>query len=300
MRCKFSKAFTLLEMIFVVVISGVLAIGSFKAMQSLYIRSAKAKAVTDMSLRSQIVLDQIGVMLYNRIPNSIIGSNPDCQPISDITSEQHVLEWLGTMEDDLIERKYDGFVDIEKSDKDSKTLVTPDIKSIMEDKDLDDNINLVFSGAFDGGTESIKACSGAFGYHGAADDLSFDVIIEDNKIKIDGDQPKYIYEKYYLTDTAYAITRGEHIADITNCSTVDSENDFKDFNNTLFLFYNYQPYNGETYCGDGGAGDVSILAENVTGFEILYENDSIRLQLDMTQEIRGSTAVHLSKQKVVF
>ena len=71
------KGFTLLEMIFVVVLSGILAIGTFKAIESLYIRSAKAKAVTDLSLESQIVLDQVGVMLYNRIPNSVIGWAPN-------------------------------------------------------------------------------------------------------------------------------------------------------------------------------------------------------------------------------
>ncbi|MEA1955113.1 MAG: prepilin-type N-terminal cleavage/methylation domain-containing protein, partial [Campylobacterota bacterium] len=65
------KAFTLLEMIFVVVISGVLAMGTFKAMEALYVRSAKAKAITELSMQSQIVLDQIGVMLYNRVPNSV-------------------------------------------------------------------------------------------------------------------------------------------------------------------------------------------------------------------------------------
>ena len=59
------RAFTLIEMIFVVLISALLAVGAFKAFEALYIRSAKAKAVTDLSLQSQIVLDQISLILYN-------------------------------------------------------------------------------------------------------------------------------------------------------------------------------------------------------------------------------------------
>jgi len=37
------RGFTLLEMIFVIVISGILSIGSFKAFSALYVRSAKPK-----------------------------------------------------------------------------------------------------------------------------------------------------------------------------------------------------------------------------------------------------------------
>lgn len=297
------KAFTLIEMIFVVLISGILAVGTFKALEALYTRSAKAKAVTDLSLRSQIVLDQIGVMLYNRIPNSVIGWDPTsstCEAITDITSSKPVLEWLGTMDDELIERKYDGFVDMQKSDKNNEILDTPDINSSLNNSD----INLIFSGAFDSGDESMKACEGAFGYHGHDSNLSFKVTIGDNNITLtDSVKPKYIYEKYYLTKTAYAITRGENIDHTkfdNNCHRSDINTSASDFNNTLFLFYNYQPYKGETYCGDGGDGNVSILAKDVSGFAVLYENDALRLKLDMTKDIRGSTPVHITKEKVIF
>jgi len=71
------KGFTLIEMIFVVVISGVLSIGAFKAFEALYVRSAKAKAVSELSMGSQIVLDQLSALLYNRVPNSVIGTGTD-------------------------------------------------------------------------------------------------------------------------------------------------------------------------------------------------------------------------------
>lgn len=294
------KGFTLIEMIFVVVISGVLAMGSFKAIQALYLRSAKVKAVTELSIQSQIVLDQIGVMLYNRVPNSVIGSSAgftSCEPIAEVTVSHNTLQWLGTMDDELLNQDYDGFVDISKSDKSTNTLETPNIKSSLNNSD----INLIFAGAFDSATESIKACNGAFGFNSSNSDLAFDVTINNNNIVItDTKQPEYIYEKYYLTKTAYAITRGEHVGDITNCSGISSEDNFTDLDNTLFLFYNYQPYLGETFCGDGGVGNVSILAENVHGFEAVYENDAIRIKLDMNREIRGSSSVHISKQKVIF
>ncbi len=298
-------AFTLLEMIFVIVIAAILSIGTFKAIEMLYLKSAKTKAVTDMTLRSQIVLDQLGIMLYNRIPNSVIGytQGGECQPIAELTGSHPILEWLGTMDDELLQREYDGFIDLGSSDKETKTL-----KALSISKDLNITAtNLIFAGAFDdAANETYKACGGAFGWHGNDSNLSYAINIttDDEIILTDDDayQPQFIYEKYYLTNTAYAVARGEALVDTDvrdDCNYDISKLD--DFNTTLFLFYDYQPFDGETFCGDGGSGKVTVLAESVNAFEAIYENDIIRLNLDMNRSIRGSqSVVHIYKQKAVY
>jgi len=306
------SGFTLLEMIFVVVVSAILAMGSFKAMEMLYLRSAKAKAVTDLTLRSQIVLDQIGVYLYDRVPNSVIGYNPpdnDCQAITDINSTHPVLEWLATMNDELIRKEYDGFIDMGNSNRDTHIL-----KTVYMDKNFDDSgVNLIFAGAFDEGTEdSVKACSGAFGWHGNDSNLSYGIdVIDTDEINLTDDddhQPDYIYEKYYLTHTAYAVARGvdlneTDLKDNCNGSYSPPQNDYN-FSTTLFLFSDYKPYAGETFCGDNSGtrkGVVSILATDVSSFEAIYQNEAIRLNLEFNRTIRGSKSpVHIYKQKVVF
>jgi len=301
------RAFTLLEMIFVIAISAILAIGAFKAFEALYIRSARAKAVTDMTLRSQIILDQIGVLLYNRVPNSVIGYTPssDCEAITELTTSRPVLEWLSTMDDELINREYDGFIDMGDSNKTSHVLSVPNIS-----KDFTD-VNLVFAGAFDEGAEETnKACEGAFGWHGNDSNLSYDISIDsaNNEITLtdsNESQPSYIYEKFYLTKTAYAIARGADLlqSDVENNCGYDTSN-LRDFNTTLFLFYNYQPFAGETFCGDSSGtteGNVSVLGEDISSFEAIYINDSIRINIDMNKTIRGSQSdVHIYKQKVIF
>lgn len=302
------KGFTLLEIIFVIVISAILSVGTFKAVEALFIKSAKAKAVTDMTLRSQIVLDQLGVLLYNRIQNSVIGYDVggDCEALEDTTSPP-VIEWLGTMDVKLLNKEYDGFIDMGGSDRGNKILLAP-----YMDANFDSNgVNLIFAGAFDRGRVEDKACSGAFGWHGNDSNSSYDINITDkNKIQLTDDadhQPKDIYEKYYLTKTAYAVTRGE---ELTQKDLVDNCPDYKevseaDFNNTLFLFYGYAPFvgNGHTFCGDSQGtreGNVSILATDVTAFGVAYKNDVFKLNLDMNRTIKGSTYVHIYKQKVVL
>ncbi|PHR54923.1 MAG: hypothetical protein COA44_12040 [Arcobacter sp.] len=290
------KGFTLVELIFVLVVMAILTGGTFKAIEAIFIRSAQAKTLTDLSLQSQIVLDQVSILLYNRIPNSVIGYTPGgiCEPISELTNPRPILEWLGTMDDELLRGDYDGFVDMNASDKASFTLSTPNSIALVTT-----DVNLIFAGSFDGGSEEIFACSGAFGWHGATSDLSFDIknMGVDN-IEIELPLPSVIYEKYYLCKTAYAVARG---ADINLASTCITDLNTITDENTLFLFYDYQPFKGENYCGDGGIGKATILAQDVSAFSAQEVNNIIRLSIDMDKTIRGRTCgVHVSKQKAVF
>ncbi|HIC43736.1 MAG TPA: prepilin-type N-terminal cleavage/methylation domain-containing protein [Sulfurimonas sp.] len=294
------KAFTLVEIIFVLVVMGILSAGTFKAIEMIYIRSAQAKALTNLSLQSQVVLDQLSIFLYNRIPNSVIGYTPGgvCEPLNDLSTARPVLEWLGSMDDELLRGDYDGFVDMNASDKSSFTLSSPNTNILVNP-----DINLVFAGAFDAGSEEIQACSGAFGWHGVNSNLSFDVSVGTNMIVIDDSvKPSFIYEKYYLTQTAYSVARGVNVNLAAGCIT---DLNVSTSANTLFLFYDYQPYSGETYCGDTGsgttAGKATVLAQDVTAFSAQEVNGIIRLSIDMDQTIRGRTCgVHVSKQKAVF
>lgn len=295
------RGFTLLEMIFVLVIASALSLGTFKAMQALFLRSAKAKALTDLSLRSQIILDQLGVMLYNRIPNSVIGYTPGgaCEAITGLTQARPVLEWLGTMDDELLMRQYDGFIDMGDSNKTTRILSAPNISAALNSAD----VNLIFSGSLDDGSdETFSACNNAFGWHGNNSNLSYDVTILNNQIQItDAIQPQFIYEKYYLSNTAYAVARGEDLTNLAHCGYDTSL--LKNVNNTLFLFYGYQPFQGETFCGDGGEGSVTVLAEDVAAFQAEYINDTIRLSIDMQRDMKDVSkngSVHITKQKAVF
>ncbi|MFC2074316.1 type II secretion system protein [Campylobacterota bacterium] len=293
------RGFTLIEIILVLVVLAILSAGTFKAIEAIYTRSAQAKAMTDLSLQSQIVLDQLSILLYNRIPNSVIGydaNDATCEPIGELSVSKPILEWLAIADDELLRGDYDGFVDMNASWPKPK-LIVPGNK--MTDNT---NLNLIFAGTFDGGSEDISACYGAFGWHTAASsDLSFDFnFLPDNNISItDVKLPEFIYEKYYLTNTAYAVARGADV-NVSGC-TIDSSIVVND--NTLLLFYNYYPYKtpSETFCGDGGVGDVTVLAQDVTAFSAQETNNIIRLSIDMQREIRGKTCgVHVSKQKAVF
>lgn len=319
------RAFTLIELIIVIVITAILAVGTFKAIEIIYKRSQKVKAISQMSFEAQALVNQLGILLYDRIPSSIIGYNPkngDFKPLDEIEDDDEnytVLEWIAVERDALDFGAYSTFIDLEKIDKDTNTTYSPltsksKVRDIIESKfgvsSIYDNhiVNLVFAGSFDdGGLE--QDFNDSFGWHGHDSNASLDINISDNGyITItDEHQPEEIFEKYFLVDSAYALARGEDINDSYDCFEYLRNSGIKLDKNTLYLFYNYRPWNKETFCGDPeknatvrGEGNVTVLMQGVSTIEAITIDRVIRFKVEAFKEFKWGDKVHISKQKVVF
>lgn len=307
------KGFTLIEMIVTIVILGVLSAGTFISLQHLYLRSAKSKAIGDLSFESQMIVDQISALMYERVPTSVVGYNPSTNAFASIYALDNnftVLEWIGVAHEALKLRAYNGFVDMNASSK-------PKLSSIGVNNDLIDTVvgkkwnegnvskmGLFFAGSFDDGAIYYSdEFNTTFGWHGN----NVGTKIYDFTIGNDGNitllqAPNEIYEKYYLVDSAYAIARGSEV----NLFTCNNDLNVTTTNDTLFLFYNFRPWKGETFCGDKGssgnkAGNVTILSQHVNGFEAGVINGTIYFNLSMNKVIRGSeNNITISKQKAVY
>ena len=305
------KAFTLIEMIITIVILSILSAGTFVSLKHLYLRVAKSKAMSDLSSDSQIVVDQISALLYDRVPSSTIGYKSDgtFETIYDLNSSYSIVEWIGVANEAQKAGYYSGFVDLNKSDKSTKTIFSPHINTLELNNVMANKFNkssndlaLIFAGSFDDGSLVLSSdFNSSFGWHGNAHDKIEDIAnISSNGITFVS-TPDEIYEKYYLVDSAYAIARGVDID--LNASCIKDLN--KSDSNTLFLFYNYRPWQGETFCADPNGsvqdGNVTILSYDSKGFEVNLINDSIRFSLTLQKHIRGSeNNVTISKQKVVY
>ncbi|MFK5882465.1 MAG: type II secretion system protein [Sulfurospirillum sp.] len=306
-----TRAFTLIEIVVTIVILGILSAGTFVSLKHLYVKVAKSKALSDLSSDSQVVVDQISALLYDRVPSSVIGYKSDgtFQSIYALGSPFNIIEWIGVASEAQKAGYYSGFVDLNRSDKITNTIYSPNIdasalNSVMINKfnRTSGDLALIFAGTFDDGSLVISSdFNNSFGWHGNAHNKINDIAsIGSNTIAFVS-TPDEIYEKYYLIDSAYAIARGYDIDMNASC--------IKDLNksdaNTLFLFYNYRPWQGKTFCADpnGSAqdGNVTVLTYNAKGFEANLINDSIKFNLTLQKHIRGSdNNITISKQKVVF
>jgi prepilin-type N-terminal cleavage/methylation domain-containing protein len=281
------RGYTLIEIIITVAITGILSVGMFKAFEAITLRSEKAKILTTLSIDSQSALDQISLLLYNRAPMSVVGFNkedilPPHDQLEDETNAT-ILQWYGTASESYNAGDYSGFIDIKNTQTNrlTGTLYSPDtwfqkITDTQNAKWGSHDLGLVFSGSFEKGDNNRT-------------EPYIITISENHKIVFDpSDIPDKIYEKYYLVDSAYAVTRK---ADASSCAKTSGYSD-----DTLLLFYNYRPWKNQNFCD----GNVSVLAANVNAFRAQMINGTIRLGIDMNRAVRGGNPVRLSKQKVVF
>ncbi len=295
------RGFTLVELVITLVVATLLSLATFQALSKLLIRSYKAKEETRLSLESQIAIDQIASYLKERIPATTIGYDPgdgSFEAIEDIViaGKYRIIEWYGRAMDDFLAGRYSGFCDVVASLR-AKKIVSPTLSLTGS------GYNLVFAGSFDRASPDITDFQNAFGWHGKRSDNSFDVAFESGAMRItDSVQPKRIYEKYYLSKSAYALARGADVNQNAQC--IKDLNITKDFNNTLLLFYDYRPWAGQTFCADpkgsGQSGKVAVLAQHIGGFSVRSQDYTLRVILDVNRTIRGSSPLHFSKMKVVW
>jgi len=276
------RGYTLIEIIITIAITGILAIGMFKALEAITLRSEKAKALSTLSLDSQSALDQAAALLYDRAPMFLKActNENDCVVFDETTTGKTILQWYGLASESYLDGNYSGFVDMNQSLKPNLSSPNTNLTNVLATEKIKWNdpafdvskMVLIFSGSFDEGNQNEY-------------NLTASAV---NTITLTGPLPTAIYEKYNLVDSAYALTRKENTT-CSNVSTLDP--------NTLVLFYNYRPWKGENFCN----GDVAVLASDVNAFRAQMLNGTIRLSIDMNRSIRGSSnPVHLSKQKVVF
>lgn len=292
------KGYTLIEIIITIAITGILSIGMFKAFEAITLRSEKAKILTTLSIDSQTALDQISILLYNRVPMSTQGCtlNAGCVPL-DQSINNTILTWYGTASESYLAGDYSGFVDIEASMSTKPVLQSPNTnlgnvlateRNKWGNTFLLTDMGLVFSSPFDQGEQLTYTIANS-----GADTIQITNPTADMTIS----------EKYSLIDSAYAVARGADIDPTAPCITALGIS-ANAIDNTLFLFYDYRPWKtpAESFCADTAnrAGKVSILATNVNAFRAQVLNSTIRLSIDTNRTVRGGNPVRLSKQKVVF
>lgn len=276
------RGYTLIEIIVTVAITGILAVGMFKAFEAITLRSEKAKTLTLLSIDSQSALDQIGTLLYNRAPLSVQGCDTagHCEPLEGSLYTKTILAWYGLASESYAAGDYSGFVDMAASARPHLSSPGTDLSRVLSTQQKKwgatfaySDLGLIFAGSFDeGGANAhplIPSPSGS--------------------LTLSGTLPDTIYEKYYLADSAYAVTRKEHAP----CTGLDRYDD-----TDLLLFYDYRPWKtpAQTMCD----GKVALLSKNVNAFRAQGVNGTIRLSIDMHRPARGGNPVRLSKQKVVF
>lgn len=310
------RAFTLLELVVVIVVLGIIAMMSFNAIMNIYSNYFQTRTVNELETQTEIALEQISKRLEHRIKPSVIARKTDGAFLAlndsgvNLDAKYEILEFIPYAYEIFNDvpsasnkaGRYSGYVDLAKSSP-TTGLISPgsnfSTEVVETIKDLtckDDASGCVDFKDKDGGVVAIFSdvyydVQNSFGYKGI---LNLDIAkvgvkggqsgLNGNTLEISGFDGKQISEQYHLAYTANAIVP-EQSAD-----PKDTANGVFDLN----LYYDYRPWMGEKYKPNG---EKATLAKNVTRFVFTEKNGVIVLKLCMRAK---NSEITICKSKAVY
>ena len=312
------RAFTLLELVVVIVVLGIIAMMSFNAIMNIYSNYFQTKTVNELETQTEIALEQISKRLEHRIKPSVIARKTDGAFLAlndsgvNLNAEYEILEFIPYAYEIFNDvpsgnkaGRYSGYADLAKSSP-ATGLISPGSNfttGVVETiKDLtcreDTNATCVDFTKKDGGVVAIFSdvyynVQSSFGYSNGTVPVSLDIAkvgvkggqsgLNGDTLEISGFDGKQISEQYHLAYTANAIVP-EQSAD-----PKDAANGVFDLN----LYYDYRPWMGQGYKN----GEKATLAKNVTRFVFTEKNGVIVLKLCMRAK---NSEITICKSKAVY
>ena len=282
------KAFTLLELMVVIVIIGLLSHMGIQMTLNIYRSYLQSRAINTLETQTELVLEQISKRLAIRVRGSTIGKQPAANgngafvstSAAGLNNTFSILEWVTYSYESFQDGGWSGFADLSSPNTaiaaiaGSGTISTPGSRlavaaaapNFSADQNIKDltsnaasiangNIGIVFKNM------SLNPAT-SFGYN-RTNANSIGTIVangQNNILSIANYRDALISEQYYLLHTAYAVVPG----------VASANGDF-----SLFLHYNFRPWAGQEY----NNGNSDVLATNVTRFNFTEANGIIVLKL---------------------
>ena len=328
------RGFTLIEMIFVIILLGIVGAISSEIVFNIYRNYATQRAVLDLDMKAKAALEQIQAYLERSIQPSVAVFDNGAGTYNAIREVQrgnegnltanvnNALVWIGkdieslqgTWDGTMNYPAVSGIANLDQSllvgaNRADINITFSDIMQVdalqnaitgllIEDPIESDNYRsaLYFVHADSNGTVEERFWwqpGNSFPYSLLpVQDLSDDVGTVAGQINpADANislarQPEEFGELFYLTYSAYAVTRGP---------TIDNQFD-------LNLTWNFRPWNRETFQANGTS---NLLVENITTFEVWSESVGgiIRIRIclsdDYIRNTLGDTQFEYCKETAV-
>ena len=285
------KAFTLLELMVVIVIIGLLSHMGIQMTLNIYRSYLQSRAINTLETQTELVLEQISKRLAIRVRGSTIGKQPAANgngafvstSAAGLNNTFSILEWITYSYESFQDGGWSGFADLSSpntaiaaiaGNARSGTISTPGsrlaVAAAAPNFSADQNIRDITSNAASIANGNIGIVfknmslnpATSFGYN-RTNANSIGTIVangQNNILSVANYRDALISEQYYLLHTAYAVVPG----------VASANGDF-----SLFLHYNFRPWAGQEY----NNGNSDLLATNVTRFNFTEANGIIVLKL---------------------
>ncbi len=291
------KAFTMIELIFVIVIMGIVGKFGVEFLARAYESFIYSTINNDLQSKSASAVELVAKRLEHRIKASTISRNTVAGTFNYVNDvglsddNATVLEWIATDIDGFRGTStplWSGIIDL------TNTTTNRIVSPATELNTTDAHISTLSNSVADINDSAIYLIGSyltvnPWGYNGTIADqnqtlhpIRSGTNINEIWPKASDFSGKEIFEYYKLAWTAYAVELGDY-NDTTNIGN-------------LYFYYNYRPWNGETYAANG---TKVLLAEGINTFRYRSAGSLVKIQICAKSELTGEEYA-LCKEKTVY
>lgn len=302
---RIRNAFTMIELIFVIVVMGIIGKFGTEFLAQSYDSFIFSKINNTLQSNSAISVEFIASRLQHRIKDSAVvreGNTSDFTSLASAAAADAqkftVLEWVSTDVDNFRgtrEPNWTGIIDINHPSSSTTVLVSPDTNTSKINATVNtlsygdsgiDDAALIFIGA--------NTDINGYGWGGVALTDQENVMHPINDITTDLTQfaPAVgsfsgidIYEYYKLAWTANAVVMENYDTEKYNGKDMGD----------LYFYYDYQPWNGQNFYTHGKR---ALLMEQVSTFQAMAIGSIIKIQICSKSDLVEEYA--LCKEKTIF
>ena len=315
---KCHRAFTLIELIFVIVILGVVASIGSSIIAQVFGGYITQRSVHDASLKTELAINQLSNRLSYRINDSLLARDPDSTgniPVTDYYSARNVplakrntysaLEWISYDSDSFEafkQPRWSGFCDLGSPSTDFGRILSIGSKHTNMYKikahyntgidDAHGGAIRFMTSSYASNNPNARVYDSTCMYAGTAAGCMFPVGLGTNSVLSfpttnagDRTAGQMVYSEFYQ----YAISAFAVVPE--NKSTINGVEVFD-----LNFYYGYQPWEGEYF----KQGKSATLIKNVSVFRFRKEQNSIRLKICVIERISDTDQISICKEKAVI
>ncbi len=306
------KAFTMIEMVMVIVILGIVSMIGTDIIAKMYESYIRTQIINELQQKTELTIDQISKRLKYRIKPSAVAKILNNTAIfkelsNDTNNTYNVLEWIGYDNEsfkgdwNVALNRYtpgwSGFIDLNATDTNVSQVSTKGSTLAAAER---------FISALSYGDINLSSANAAaqypalifkkldniepvtFGFDPTRNEANNTIPVRalPNDILefVGNDRNKTLYEQYYLAWSAYAIAP----------ENIDNNESFD-----LFLHYNYQPWYNERF-NDANTTRRVLLAEDVSTFVFTQTGSTVQIKLCIQDGNKTGTPIVFCKEKAIF
>jgi len=287
------KGFTLIELVFVIVVMGILAKFGTEFLANSYQNYIFSSINNKLQNQSAYAAEFIAARLQYRIKDSVISrkyGEDDFRSIEEADEDDTMIEWTQIAIDSfrgVSKPFWSGIVDLDEGNKsalyspETNTSAINEMIQSLSNGNCDVNDSVLY---FVGASSDINE----YGWNGALNDQNKTL----HRVKADEDNislflpnggdfsQRDVYEYYQLSWSANGIA----LVDYNDTTKMG----------TLKFFYNYQPWEGESY----EDGDSTVLMENVSTFSVVAIGQTLKVQVCVKSNLVQEYAI--CKEKTIY